>query len=152
VFVGKALYFGFLFIKTLLKYDLESHEMSSATYTRPLATFPADDRLALATVQESKHCIWRKAGPEVDVGWTQDRVIELKKLFPGDSSITLSNVVGFADGIDVIFLRAFFTLYTIDLKTYEAKTIHMSFLHELLHSWYNIARILVLQYSEWVTI
>jgi hypothetical protein len=127
VLVGKALYFGFVFGKTLLKYDLESHEVSVIGVPHTLDLwrhFLLDDGLALATVQESKLCIWRKAiSPEGDAGWTQDRVIELKKLFPGDSSVTLSNVVGFADGIDVIFLRAFFTLYTIDLKTYEAKRV-----------------------------
>jgi hypothetical protein len=85
--------------------------------------FLLDGGLALATVQESKLCIWRKDGPEVDGGWTQDRVVELENLFPNDVLGTFSNVVGFADGTDVIFLRAGYMLYTIDLKTYEMKKV-----------------------------
>jgi len=82
-----------------------------------------DGGLALATLQECKLCLWRKAGPEVDAGWTQYRAIELETLLPADAFFTWANVVGFADGADVVFLRAGLMLLTIDLKTYEVKKV-----------------------------
>ena len=76
VLVGNALYFGFLIRKSLLKYDRESHEVSVIGVPQTfciwrLATCVLDGGLALATLQECKLCLWRKAGPEVDAGWTQ---------------------------------------------------------------------------------
>ena len=126
VLVGNALYFGCLASKSLVKYDLESHEMSvdplPFTYRswRPVVL---DNGLGLATVHESKLCMWKKAGPEVDAGWTENRVIELEALLPSYAFLTPPDVVGFADGIDVIFLRADSVLYTIDTKTYEVKKV-----------------------------
>ncbi|XP_039793241.1 uncharacterized protein LOC120659237 [Panicum virgatum] len=126
VLVGNALYFGCLASKSLVKYDLESHEMSvdplPFTYRswRPVVL---DNGLGLATVHESKLCMWKKAGPEVDAGWTENRVIELEALLPSYAFLTPPDVVGFADGIDVIFLMADSVLYTIDTKTYEVKKV-----------------------------
>ncbi|KAF8713895.1 hypothetical protein HU200_027874 [Digitaria exilis] len=128
VLVGNTLYFAFPVRKTLLKYDLESQEMSligvpSAVYMyRPVVL---DSGLALATVHESKLCIWRKAaGSEQDAGWTQSRAIELETLLPSDAFLTSRpDVVGFAAGLDVIFLRARLMLFTIDLKTCEVKKV-----------------------------
>ncbi|CAN6196687.1 unnamed protein product [Urochloa humidicola] len=83
-----------------------------------------DGGLALATVQEGKLCIWRKAGPEVDVGWKQDRAIRLETLLPADASFARPRVVGFADGVDVIFLKAGSALFAFDLKTYKVKKVY----------------------------
>lgn len=83
-----------------------------------------DNGLGLATVHESKLCLWNKsAGPEADAGWTENTIIELDTLLPSDAFLTSPDVVGFADGIDVIFLRAGSVLYTIDTKTYEVKKV-----------------------------
>ena len=126
VLVGNALYFGFLLRKSLLKYDLESHELSVIGVPQTFCIWRhvvLDGGLALATLQECKLCLWRKAGPEVDAGWTQYRAIELETLLPADAFFTWANVVGFADGADVVFLRAGLMLLTIDLKTYEVKKV-----------------------------
>ena len=124
--VGNALYFGCKASKTLLKYDLESNEISvdplPFTY-RIWRHVVLDNELGLATVHESKLCMWKKAGPEVDAGWTENRVIELEALLPSYAFLTPPDVVGFADGIDVIFLMADSVLYTIDTKTYEVKKV-----------------------------
>ncbi|CAN6222205.1 unnamed protein product [Urochloa humidicola] len=127
VLVGNALYFWFPIRKSLLKYDLESHEMSvigAPQTSRGWQLVMLDGGLALATVQKGKLYIWRKAGPEVDVGWMQDRAIELETLLPADASFAWPGVVGFADGVDIIFLRAGTALFTIDLKTYKVKKVY----------------------------
>ncbi|CAL5069652.1 unnamed protein product [Urochloa decumbens] len=126
VLVGNALYFGFPFTKSLLKYDLESHEISVIGVPHTLSFWRhvvLDGGLALATVHESKLCIWRKTGHEEDAGWTQDMVIELETKLPRRAILASPNVVGFADGTGVIFLRAGYVLFTIDLKTYQAKKV-----------------------------
>ncbi|CAN6180918.1 unnamed protein product, partial [Urochloa humidicola] len=128
VLLGNALYFGLLFRKALLKYDLESHEMSVIGV--PIA-YPhwrhivLDGGLGFATVQGYKLCIWKNAGPEVDAGWTQDIVIELEKLLPSPNKtiLTSSFVVGCTDGSGVIFLKAGHVLFTVDLKTSKAKKV-----------------------------
>ncbi|CAL5091996.1 unnamed protein product [Urochloa decumbens] len=127
VLVGNALYFGFLFEKTILKYNLESHEMSVFGVPQTFYSWRhvvLDGRLAVATVLRSKLCIWRKAGPEVDAGWTQNRVIVLETLLrPNNAILTSSAVVGCTDGSGVIFLRAGLVLFTVDLKTYKVKKV-----------------------------
>ncbi|CAL5025740.1 unnamed protein product [Urochloa decumbens] len=126
VLVENALYFGFPFRKSLLKYDLESREISVIGVPHTLSKWRhvvLDGGLALATVHESKLCIWRKTGPEEYAGWTQNMVIELETQLPRDAVLASRNVVGFADGISVIFLRAGRGLFTIDLKTHQVKKV-----------------------------
>ncbi|CAL5077713.1 unnamed protein product [Urochloa decumbens] len=124
--VGNALYFAFRIRGMLLKYDLESREISVIEVPHKLYIWRhvlLDSGLALATVYDSKLWIWRKAGPEVDAGWTRDRSIELESLLPADVKLISCIVVGFAHGIDLIFLRAGFMLFTIDLKTYKVEKV-----------------------------
>ncbi|CAN6180943.1 unnamed protein product, partial [Urochloa humidicola] len=78
--------------------------------------------LGLATTHGSKLYMWsRNDGPQLDAGWTQNRVIELETLLP--SYATSPDVVGFAEGIGVIFVRADDVLFTIDLKTCKVKKV-----------------------------
>uniref|UniRef100_K3YCG5 F-box domain-containing protein n=1 Tax=Setaria italica TaxID=4555 RepID=K3YCG5_SETIT len=109
-----------------------TYSSDAGTWSEPITTelqLPSDlvtlmpGGLALATVHEYKLCIWRKAGREDDAGWTQNMVIELESLLPRDAILASPNVVGFADGIGVIFLSACCALFTIDLNTYKAKKV-----------------------------
>lgn len=113
----------------ILKYDLESHEMSVIDlphiYRHVLIT-TVDGGLGFATLHESKLYMWsRKDGLGVDAGWTQNRVIDLEMLLRSNAILTLPDVVGIADEIGVIFLRTRTdnALFTFDLKTYKVKKI-----------------------------
>ncbi|CAL5077711.1 unnamed protein product [Urochloa decumbens] len=130
VLVGNALYFGFLLGKLLLKYDLETRQMSviglpfanSVAFWRPVVLH---NGLELATMHGSKLCMWSQNG--VQAGWIENRVIELETLLPSDAFFTSHDhdVVGFADGIGVIFLRerSGHAIFTIDLKTCKVKKV-----------------------------
>ncbi|CAL5091997.1 unnamed protein product [Urochloa decumbens] len=128
VLVGNALYFGFLLGKLLLKYDLETRQMSviGLPFTSSMALWRPvvlHNGLELATMHGSKLCMWSQNG--VQAGWTENRVIELETQLPSDAFFTSHDVVGFADGIGVIFLRerSGLAIFTIDLKTCKVKKV-----------------------------
>ncbi|CAL5077710.1 unnamed protein product [Urochloa decumbens] len=129
--VGNELYFGSRTTNRALKYDLELRQVSwielppacSSTGLLVLTT-TEDGGLGLATIHGSKIYVWsRKVGPQVDAEWTQSKIVDLETLLPIDAVWTLPDVVGFAEGIDVIFVRANNVLFTIDLKTYKVKKV-----------------------------
>jgi hypothetical protein len=126
--VGNALYFGIRFTNLNLKYNLESCEMSliqlPSTYEWSyrrcyMLTTIEEGVLGLITVDYPKLCIWlMKDAPEVDAGWTQTRVIDLKTtVLPHDGLFTSPNMVGVTDGLGTLFMMVESVLYTIDLKT-----------------------------------
>jgi hypothetical protein len=91
-------------------------------WQRYVLTTMEEGRLGLVTVIGTKLYMWsRKDGHEVDVGWAQSRVIELKTLLPFGAVFTLPCVVGFADGLGTVFLKFNNLLCTIDLKSYNVK-------------------------------
>ncbi|CAL5034405.1 unnamed protein product [Urochloa decumbens] len=129
VLVGNALYFGFPISNTALRYDLELHETClmelpprHSTRQRFVLLTMDDGAVGFATVHEFKLYMWsRKDGPQVDAGWTQNRVIELQTLLRSNGILASPDVVGFADGLGVVFLREDDVLFTIDLKSCEVK-------------------------------
>jgi hypothetical protein len=128
--VGNALYFGLVQKDKALRYDLESREVAWVrlpptchTFELRVLTTTEDGELGMVTAYGDKVYIWwRKAGPP-DAGWRQDRVIELEGLLPMDVVLASPGVVGFAEGIGVIFVTANNVLFTIDLKTCRVKKV-----------------------------
>ncbi|KAG2639591.1 hypothetical protein PVAP13_2KG025900 [Panicum virgatum] len=119
--VGNSLYFMYDSHQGILKYDLLTQEMSAipvpARGTVLMAT--EDGRLGLATVPESRLCMWsREQGPNGDAGWTQSRVIELDTLLP-IHRLSGALVAGFADNGagGVIFVRTAAAFFSFDLKS-----------------------------------
>jgi hypothetical protein len=75
-----------------------------------------DMLLGCATMQESGLCLWsRDTAPDGSVAWMQRRVVKLDE----DMSrvYDIYNVIGFADGIGVFYLKALPGILTIDLKS-----------------------------------
>jgi hypothetical protein len=71
-----------------------------------------DMLLGCATMQESGLCLWsRDTAPDGSVAWMQRRVVKL------DEVCDIYNVIGFADGIGVFYLKALRGILTIDLKS-----------------------------------
>jgi hypothetical protein len=58
-----------------------------------------------------------EAGSGGDAGWVQSRVIELKALLPAKALLMQPQVVGFADGIGVVLIRATGGFFTVDPKS-----------------------------------
>ncbi|CAN6222251.1 unnamed protein product [Urochloa humidicola] len=113
VLVGNALYFMFLSRAKILKYSISTREMgvihlpTVCSSERHIVLMAMDDGgLGFATVCDSKLCMWSMdVGSDRDAGWAQRRVIDLKKLLPDGALSPSPHVVGFADGVGVIFLQ-----------------------------------------------
>ncbi|CAL5077879.1 unnamed protein product [Urochloa decumbens] len=109
----------------ILKYGVttgklsEIHLPDTANPTNVVLTVSEDGGLGFAEVVGSRlYLSSRNAGPDEDAGWTQNRVIELNRLFSIGARSTTPKVLGFAaDGVGVIFLRTKDGVFTVDLKT-----------------------------------
>ncbi|CAO1939971.1 unnamed protein product [Urochloa humidicola] len=127
--MGGVLYFEIFMSDKALRYDLELREVSLVQlppkyfkWDMRVLTTTEDGGLGFATTHGSKLYMWsRNDGPQLDAGWTQNRVLELETLLP--SYATSPDVVGFAEGIGAIFVRADDVLFTIDLKTCKVKKV-----------------------------
>ncbi|CAL5077198.1 unnamed protein product [Urochloa decumbens] len=125
--VGNALYFMLQSRTKILKYSISSRETGVihlpivCSSERRIVLMAIEDGggLGFATVRDSKLCLWSmEVGSDGDAGWAQRGVIDLKKLLPDSAfSSPLPDVVGFADGIGVIFLQTNDGVVTIDLKS-----------------------------------
>ncbi|KAI4992771.1 hypothetical protein ZWY2020_007084 [Hordeum vulgare] len=80
-----------------------------------------DGMLLFATVLEPKLYLWSmEVGLNGAVTWAQRRAIELEPLLPSGALFDVS-VVGFAEGVGVIFLSTKAGLYTIELSSGRCK-------------------------------
>ncbi|XP_062188961.1 uncharacterized protein LOC133892293 [Phragmites australis] len=127
--VGNALYFVFEMNDRILEYDLGTREMPVmqlpaaitslvSTPYGPIELMAMEDgRLGFARVQESRLCIWSK--DVEDAGWTLSKDIELEKLLPlnNGSPTAAHDLVGFADGIGLVFVKVEDGIFTVDLKS-----------------------------------
>ncbi|OQU88333.1 hypothetical protein SORBI_3002G014300 [Sorghum bicolor] len=128
--VKNALYFGVLMTDHILKFDLESQEISwiqtppatcSSEWPYVLTTTEGG-RLGLATIHDfSKLLMWsRNDVSQVDATWAQSTVIELRTLLPVHAVLAWPRLLGFTVGTGVIFVTSSNdVLFMIDLKTYK---------------------------------
>ncbi|KAF7050436.1 hypothetical protein CFC21_058806 [Triticum aestivum] len=83
-----------------------------------------DGMLLFAAVLEPKLYLWSmEAGSNGAAAWAQRRVIELAPLLPSRALLDVS-VVGFAEGVGLIFLNTEAGLYTIELNSGRSKEVH----------------------------
>ncbi|CAD6221577.1 unnamed protein product [Miscanthus lutarioriparius] len=132
VLLGNELYFGIPMTNTALQYDLELREISwiqlptmHYCYQRSVLT-TTEDGLGLVSLLDGQLCMWlRMDTPEASAGWTQIKAIDLGMRLQVDPVfIPYAFVVGFADGLDIVFVTVNGALYTVDLKTYMVKKVY----------------------------
>ncbi|KAL6647689.1 hypothetical protein ACP70R_015126 [Stipagrostis hirtigluma subsp. patula] len=144
--VRNALHFVFRHSKSLFKYDLGTREMSvidlpfACFFGRVVLMTAEDGGLGLANMFNYKLSLWSRAvGPglgsitpddDLNAGWKETRVVELKTLLPDDAISNSLDVAGFADGVRVIFLRTDDGLFTVDLMSYHVAKVFNG-------GWYN---------------
>ncbi|CAL5079046.1 unnamed protein product [Urochloa decumbens] len=123
-----ALYFAVGCGSDLLMYDLATQKMSAikppvALDGQRFVLMTMDTgRLGFAIEKDFKLYLWsREVSPEGDAGWTQSRVIDLKKLLSIGRCSSRPDVVGYANGVGVFFVRTCDGLFTIDLKSSQVK-------------------------------
>ncbi|WVZ85223.1 hypothetical protein U9M48_032171 [Paspalum notatum var. saurae] len=100
---------------------------SECFFGRNVLMATEDDGLGFVNSVSHWHrlCLWsREAGPDKDARWVQSRTIDLKALLPKEALSTFLHVAGFAYGISVIFVRTDVGIFTIDLKSCQAKKVY----------------------------
>jgi hypothetical protein len=82
-----------------------------------------DGSLGLAAVRDSNLYLWsRKVNPEGVAGCVNCRVINLQILFSIHNRNTTS-VIGFAEGVEVIFMSTYVGMFAIELKSGKVKKV-----------------------------
>ena len=126
--VGNVLYFNCILGSTIPRFDYISNELSVihgpgiGMADPPTCALMEIKKgvLGCASRQEPGFCLWSMdTVPDGSVAWTQRRVIELDlEMFP---SADPPNVIGFADGIGVFYLRTSRGIFTLDLQSGRVK-------------------------------
>ncbi|RLN36390.1 hypothetical protein C2845_PM03G18960 [Panicum miliaceum] len=121
--VGDAIYFTIRLDNTIIKYEWGQNCLSMIkppiTDTFYIALMAMEDgSLGFACIEGSSLYLWsRKVNLEGAAEWVQCRVIELETIIPGADSDGEAIVVGFAEGVGVIFISTGVGLFTIELKS-----------------------------------
>ncbi|KAK1614140.1 hypothetical protein QYE76_019657 [Lolium multiflorum] len=125
--VGDAVYFTVREGNGIVKYDLGKDLLSMIDPPTPdvyyiaLMSMDNNTSLGFACIQGSTLCMWsRKMDTEEAAEWVQYRAIELDKtILPVsvDNSSGKPSVVGFAEGVGVIFVSSGVGLFTIKLSS-----------------------------------
>lgn len=131
VLVGKTLYFPCNPSTRIVEYDLDKRGLSMIdppfAYGVGKVLMAAEGGgLGLAGVRGSSlYLLSREAtGPKGAVAWAQRRIIELEPLLPVRALWTSPFVIGFADGVGVIFLGTDDGIFTIELKSGRVKKVY----------------------------
>ncbi|CAM0871483.1 unnamed protein product [Alopecurus aequalis] len=131
--VGDKVYFQCKDSETTVEYNIAEQKLSlfdppcedEDVHLPSIDLMGMDDGMLLfATVLGPRLYLWSMdAGPNGDEEWARRRVIELGPLLP-DRAIFGISVVGFAEGVGVIFLSTKAGLYTIELNSGRSKKVH----------------------------
>jgi hypothetical protein len=77
-----------------------------------------DSSLGLADIKHSSLYLWsRRVSSKETAEWVQCRVIDLNTMMPMANPSDGASVVGFAEGVDVIFVRTLVGLFMMELKS-----------------------------------
>uniref|UniRef100_A0ACD5UPY2 Uncharacterized protein n=1 Tax=Avena sativa TaxID=4498 RepID=A0ACD5UPY2_AVESA len=125
--VGNVLYFNCILGSIILRFDYIRLELS--IIHGPGINMPEtptsfimkteEGVLGCVIVQESSLRLWSMdTAPDGSVAWTQDRDIEL------GMPLTRTNVIGFADGIGVFYLRTDSGIFTVDFNSGRVMNTH----------------------------
>ncbi|RCV09339.1 hypothetical protein SETIT_2G019600v2 [Setaria italica] len=105
--VRDGIYFALTWGERILKFDLVKNCLS--------IIFTPD--VYQCGVCSSLHLWSRKLDPKGSAGWVQCRVIDLEKLFPINNPRSQPRVIGFAEGLGVIFLWTDVGVFMMELKS-----------------------------------
>uniref|UniRef100_A0ACD5V8A3 Uncharacterized protein n=1 Tax=Avena sativa TaxID=4498 RepID=A0ACD5V8A3_AVESA len=128
--VGDAVYFTVRYGNAIAKYDLGKDRLSMIeppqVYVWDIAITAMEDSTSLgfACIQGSSLYTWsRKVDTEEPTEWVQYRVIELEKTIPVANPDDKLSVVGFAEGVGVIFVSSGVGLFMIKLNSGQVKKV-----------------------------
>ncbi|CAD6257859.1 unnamed protein product [Miscanthus lutarioriparius] len=108
--IGDNIYFSLELGEKFLKFDLGNNSLSMMDppdlYNCGVLLMQTEEgSLGLAGIRGSRLCLWsREVDPKGDAGWVPRRFIKIQKLFPNNTPRYRRSVIGFADGVGVIFV------------------------------------------------
>ncbi|CAL5091825.1 unnamed protein product [Urochloa decumbens] len=111
----------------ILKYDLIAQKMSEIHLPRIIGMRNAvlmttEDGMGFTGVVGSTLYLWSwESASDKGGRWAQTKVIELEKILPADALLTSPHVLGFADGLGLVFLWTNAGLFTIDGKSEQVR-------------------------------
>ncbi|CAL5091668.1 unnamed protein product [Urochloa decumbens] len=134
VLIGDEIYFTLMLggVPKIVSYDLGSHCLSLISLpelrSMGLVLMPTEEGLlGLAGTRDYSLFLWsRMVNAEGVAGWVQCREIDLETTLPIDSPIDLVNIIGFAEGVNVIFVATNCGTFIIDLKSGQARKVNES--------------------------
>ncbi|CAM0147665.1 unnamed protein product [Urochloa decumbens] len=123
--VGNVMCFT-LSVGSIVVYDLDDHRLSLIGWphmpnARCVDAQPMtmeDGSLGLAAVDASRLCVWsRNVDANGAATWVQRRVIGIETMLPIGDPNSLVDVIGFAEGAGIIFVKRDVSTFTIELKS-----------------------------------
>jgi hypothetical protein len=122
--IGEEIYFALREAATIVKYDW-ANNLLSVVKPQPPAMHDGfalmvmeDHSLGLAGIEDSRLHLWsRRVSLEGIAEWVQCRVINLEKKMPMANPSDSASVVGFAEGVGVIFVITGVGLFMMELKS-----------------------------------
>jgi hypothetical protein len=113
----------------IVKYNLGTHCFSTIDLpvleSKDVVLMSTEDGLlGLASTRASTLYLWsRMVNGEGVAGWVQCRVVELPKVSPVTAAIRSAKAIGFAEGVNVIFVSTNVGTFIINLNTRLAKKV-----------------------------
>ncbi|CAL5091667.1 unnamed protein product [Urochloa decumbens] len=134
VLIGDEIYFTLMLgvdddDTTIVNCDLASHNLSTISLPQldnmSFVLMPTEEGLlGLAGTRGSSLFLWSwMVNAEVVTGWVQCRVIDLQTTLSVDSPINQVNIIGFAEGVNVIFVATNYGTFIIDLKSGQPRRV-----------------------------
>ncbi|CAD6221436.1 unnamed protein product [Miscanthus lutarioriparius] len=126
--IGDEIYFMLSGNTGIIKYDWGKNCLSlvnpppSAVYNNRVTLMMMECSLGLAGIEHSSLYLWsRRVSSEETAEWVQCRVIDLDTMMPMANPSDGASVFGFAEGVDVIFVRTLVGLFMMELKPGRVK-------------------------------
>ncbi|CAN6181450.1 unnamed protein product [Urochloa humidicola] len=129
VLIGDMLYFTLELGKVMLKYDLagqiltvvDAPEMVEET---GIVMAAEDGGLGYANIEGDDLHLWSWTSDGNTTGWKLGRVIQLQSLLPDRNASCLHELIGFAEGTDIVFVETPEDgVFTLDLKTEKTRKV-----------------------------
>ncbi|CAN6181449.1 unnamed protein product [Urochloa humidicola] len=131
VLIGNALYFTLELGKATLKYDLAGQSLTvvdapeiDGEMLTGIFMAAEDGGLGFASIEGDDLHLWSWTGDGNTAGWKLGRIIQLQSLLPDRNPKFSHEVVGFAEGTDIVFVETPEAgVFTLDLKSEQARKV-----------------------------
>jgi hypothetical protein len=127
ILIGNVLYFTLELGKAILKYDLAAQGLSvidspEVSEHMGIVMSVDDGGLGFAAIEGADLHLWSWLTGNSS-GWTLNRVIQLQSLLPARAKATLSELIGFAEGTDTVFIETEAGVFTLEIKSEKIKKV-----------------------------